>query len=205
MLAALLLLSLAGGDPVDPSDPAGAPSAVAPSSIPAPSSILSTVHARARIKSVNAVSQPDADASKLWPLDDVVLSADRSGSDDGAALAYAWSVLDRPAGSTVFVAAPGADADMTAADAHIVFRLDKRTVGGLDEAGLYRVQVVVTSSTGATDAAEVDLRVAWPSGRPPPEHTAGVVPDARHSSGAVVAGSAAVGCCLGAAISGAGC
>lgn len=143
MLALALLV--AGGGIVDPAD-----------DVVAPAPAAANVVARVRMKSVNGVESRAL--GPVWPLDDVVLSADDSSASTGAIAHYTWSLLSKPAGSTVaLVHGDNADA---------AFQYDGdggRRIAGLDKAGAYRVRVAIEADDGESSSHEYEVTVAFPA------------------------------------------
>ena len=100
----------------------------------------------ARIKSINNTSVVVAagDAAAVEPLDDVVVSGDSSVAGDSAIVGYRWTLLERPAESSVVLSSPDA------VDTGLTFDSGAGVVSGVDVAGTFRLRLVVTDASGAT-------------------------------------------------------
>jgi hypothetical protein len=107
--------------------------------------------ALARLKSVNGIATSDP---LVEPLDDVVFSADQSSASAPATIAsYAWTLIEKPAESSVTLSAPNG------VDTGLVFSSAAGEVSGVDVAGTFRVQLVVTDSFGAVSENEAIVTI----------------------------------------------
>jgi hypothetical protein len=77
----------------------------------------------------------------------VVLNGTRSSDPEGRLLTYAWSVIDKPSGSTVMIADPfAAETTLTA-----------------DMAGIYRVRLIVNNGINDSDPVTFTIDISEPS------------------------------------------
>ena len=182
-----LALLVAFGTVVDPADSVQPPVEVDSDSVDS-----DRVDASVRVVRVNGVID---DGKRIWPLDDVVVSAAGSRAVSGVR-SYAWLLVRKPPQSRVFLASDDA------METSFVFDLKDRRVAGLDEAGDYVVRVTVTSMNNEKAVEEHLVHVAWPGGK-----TSLPKPDASSSPGSAATSmgvGALTGCCAGAAVMGVG-
>ncbi len=97
----------------------------------------------ARVARINGTDNASSTPA-VEPLDDVVLSGDQSAGYGGALVtAWHWTLLEKPAESSVVLSAPDA------VETGFVFSSAAGDVSGVDVAGTFRVGLTVTDSTGA--------------------------------------------------------
>ncbi len=107
----------------------------------------------ARVSSVNGAPVAVGVVPAIAPLDVVVLSLDASTVAPTSTIgAFEWQLLSRPAGSTVQLTTPTAEATG--------FAFDDRV--GLDLAGTFRVRAAVFDSAGLQASCELELEAASP-------------------------------------------
>ncbi|MCC7072393.1 MAG: hypothetical protein IT383_13780 [Deltaproteobacteria bacterium] len=107
----------------------------------------------ARVSSVNGAPVAVGVVPAIAPLDVVVLSLDESTvAPTSAITAFEWRLLSRPAGSTVQLTTPTAEATGFTFDDEL----------GLDLAGTFRVRAEVFDSAGLQASCELELEAASP-------------------------------------------